>query len=234
MFIDGPGIVRPSTANAGLVNRPILDVAASPSFASDGTLVLATLQDGVLVSRDGGLTWMSTLDDPSLGPVTAVRLSPDFAQDGIAGGIAGGQVIWSADSGRSWVRIGGLTDDAAASLLEFSPDFAADGQVAIGRLDGLLYLSHDRGQTWRSVWTGIDCSDVLALAYSPHFGEDRSMVAALGDAHRLVAIRSSDAGETWMALGRIRRRPGLGLAGRSAYIQTRSRTCAFWPPATES
>ncbi len=186
------------TANAGLVNRPILDVAASPSFASDGTLVLATLQDGVMVSRDGGLTWMWTLDDPGLGPVTAVRLSPDFAQDGIAGGIAGGQVIWSADSGRSWVRIGGLTDDAAASLLEFSPEFAADGQVAVGRLDGLLYLSHDRGQTWRSVWTGIDGSDVLALAYSPHFGEDRSMVAALGDAHRLVAIRSSDAGETWM------------------------------------
>ena len=185
-------------ANAGLVNRPILDLAVSPSFATDETLLLGTLQDGVLVSRDGGSAWTSTLDDRGLGPVTAVRTSPDFAQDGIAGGIAGGQVIWSADSGRSWVRIGGLTDDAAASLLEFSPEFAADGQVAVGRLDGLLYLSHDRGQTWRSVWTGIDGSDVLALAYSPHFGEDRSMVTALGDAHRLVAIRSSDAGETWM------------------------------------
>lgn len=200
---DRGGVYRTTEAgaaiasNTGLVNQPILDVTASSSFASDGTLVLGTLQGGVSVSRDGGLTWTPTLDDPGLGPVTAVRLSPDFAQDQIAGGVAGGQVIWSADGARSWVRIGGLTDDAAASLLEFSPQFATDGQIAVGRQNGLLYLSDDRGQTWRSVWTGIDGSEVLALAYSPHFGEDRSMVAALGDMDRLVVIRSSDAGETW-------------------------------------
>ena len=200
---DRDGVYRRSAdgstvaANSGLVNQPILDVAASPSFASDGTLVLGTLPGGVSVTHDGGSTWTPTLDDPGLGPVTAVRLSPDFAKDQIAGGVAGGQVIWSADGARSWVRIGGLTDDAAASLLEFSPQFAADGQIAVGGQNGLLYLSHDRGQTWRSVWTGIDGSEVLALAYSPHFGEDRLMVAALGDASRLVVIRSGDAGETW-------------------------------------
>lgn len=185
------------TMNAGLVNRPILDLVASPSFAADGTLALGTLQDGVLVSRDSGSTWQSTLDAPGLGPVTAVRLSPDYARDAIAGGIAGGQVIWSADGARSWARMGGLSADAAANLLEFSPEFARDGQAVVGGREGTLHLSHDRGETWRSVWTGLDGSDVLALAYSPKFGKDRAMVAAGGDAHRLVVIRSSDAGETW-------------------------------------
>lgn len=191
---DGP----PAAANDGLVNRPVLDLAVSRSLAGEGTIVLGTLQDGVLVSRDDGANWSTTLDDPGLGPVTAVRLSPDFPQDGIAGGIAGGQIIWSADGARSWVRVGGLTDDSAANLLEFSPDFASDGQVTVGAQDGMLLLSHDRGDTWRSVWTGLDGSEVLALAYSPHFSQDRAMVAALGDPQRLVVIRSGDAGETWM------------------------------------
>ena len=191
---DGP----PAAKNAGLVNRPILDLAESRSIDGDNTLVLGTLQDGVLVSRDGGLNWSTTLDDPGLGPITAVRLSPGFARDGIAGGIAGGQIIWSADGARSWVRVGGLTDDSAANLLEFSPDFAADGHVTVGAQDGMLLQSHDHGDTWRSVWTGLDGSEVLALAYSPHFGQDRAMVAAAGDAQRLVVIRSSDAGESWM------------------------------------
>ncbi|MYD94447.1 MAG: hypothetical protein F4Y02_12320 [Chloroflexi bacterium] len=185
-------------ANNGLVNRPILDLAVSRSIDGDETLVLGTLQDGVRVSPDGGANWITTLDDPGLGPVTSVRLSPAFARDGIAGGIAGGQVLWSADGGRSWVRMGGLTNDSAATVLEFSPDFASDGHIAVGAQDGMLLLSHDCGDTWRSVWTGLDGSEVLALAYSPHFGEDRAMVAAVGDAQRLVVIRSGDAGQTWM------------------------------------
>ena len=200
---DRSGVYRqagnrpPVGANAGLVNRPILDLAASPSFGADGTLVLATLQDGVLVSNDGGSTWASTLNDPGLGPVSAIRLSPNFASDGIAGGVASGQVLWSVDSARSWVRIGSLTAESAAILVEFSPDFAADGHVTVGGQDGLLHLSHDCGETWRSVWTGLDRSDLLALAYSPHFGQDRAMVAAAGDSERLVVIRTNDAGETW-------------------------------------
>ena len=197
------GVVRctgdetPAAANAGLVSRPILDIAISPAFAKDGTMVLGTLQDGVLVSRDDGATWTTTLDDPGLGPVTAIRLSPDFDCDGIAGGIAGGHVVWSVDGARSWVRMGGLTAASAANVLEFSPVFGADGHMAIGGQHGMLYLSDDHGETWRAIWSGLDGSDFLALAYSPNFGQDRAMVAAAGDAQRLVVIRSNDGGDTW-------------------------------------
>ena len=189
---------KPTAANDGLVNRPILDLSVSQSTANGCTIVLGTMQDGVLVSADGGLNWSTTLDDPGLGPVTSMRLSPRFVQDGIAGGVAGGQILWSDDGAQSWVRIGGLTDESAANLLEFSPDFASDGQITLGAQDGMLHLSQDGGDTWRSIWTGLDGSEVLALAYSPKFGRDRAMVAAVGDARRLVVIRSSDAGETWM------------------------------------
>jgi photosystem II stability/assembly factor-like uncharacterized protein len=193
----GTGSSSLAAFNGGLVNRPILDLAASPAFAEDKTLLLGTLQDGVLISRDGGESWTSALDEPGLGPVTAIRLSPAVASDGVSGGIAGGQVVWSDDGARSWVRLGDLTTDSAANVLEFSPDFGTDGQAVVGGEDGMLYLSADRGDSWRAVWTGIDSSDVLALAYSPNFAQDRAMVAALGDAHRLVVIRSSDVGETW-------------------------------------
>ena len=187
----------PVSANAGLVSRPILDLAVSPAFTRDETLVLGTLHDGVLVSRDSGATWTTTLDDPGLGPVTAVRLSPSFASDGIAGGVAGGQVIWSTDRAQSWVRMGGVTADSAANVVEFSPDFESDGHMTVGGQNGMLYVSDDRSETWRAVWSGLDGSDFLALAYSPHFGRDRAMVAAAGDAQRLMVIRSNDAGDTW-------------------------------------
>ncbi|MCY3748488.1 MAG: hypothetical protein OXG64_04250 [Chloroflexi bacterium] len=200
---DRGGIYRqaanglPVAANAGLTNRPILDLAASAARTEDGTLLLGTLQDGVVVSRDCGATWASSLDDPGLGPVTAVRLSPDFGRRGIAGAIAGGQIVWSVDGARSWVQMSGLTDDSAANVLEFSPGFASDEHVSVGGQDGMLYLSQDRGETWRSVWSGLDGSEFLALAYSPHFRQDHAMVAAAGDEQRLVVIRTSDAGETW-------------------------------------
>ena len=185
-----------AAANAGLVSRPILDLDAS-SFADDGTLVVGTLQDGVLVSRDGGSTWTSTLDERGLSPATTVRLSPDFPRDGIAGAIAGGQVVWTDDAVASWVRLSGLTANGAASLLEFSPDFAADGHVVVGGLDGLLHISRDRGETWQPVSARPAGGTFLSLAFSPNFGRDRSMVAVVGDENRLVVLRSGDAGESW-------------------------------------
>ena len=184
-------------ANTGLVNRPILDLAASPAFAADGTLLLGTLKDGVLVSRDGGATWEPGAGDFSMAPVTAVRLSPDFANDGTAGVIAGGDVVWSVDGARSWKRLVGLAADGAASLLEFSPEFAKDGHVVVGGAGSPPQISQDRGRSWRSLGTGLPGGDLLALGFSPQFGRDRAMVAAVGDAARFVVAQSKDAGESW-------------------------------------
>ena len=128
-----------------------------------------------------------------------MRLSPHFVQDGIAGGVAGGQILWSNDGAQSWVRMGGLTDESAANLLEFSPDFASDGQITVGAQDGMLHLSQDGGDTV-AIDLGRDSTAAKSWRWPIRRSSagTRAMVAAVGDAQRLVVIRSSDAGETWM------------------------------------
>ena len=62
------------------------DVAASPAYASDGTLFAAG-QSGVYQTTDRGTTWRVALPLPAHGDhaqATHVRISPGYAADGTA------------------------------------------------------------------------------------------------------------------------------------------------------
>ena len=163
-------------------------------------MVLGTLQDGVLVSRDDGATWTTTLDDPGLGPVTAMQALAKL-RTAMASPVESraATIVWSTGQApSSWVRIGGRNGSFGPPTCWNS--HRSSEPMAIWRSGdsmGCCTFQDDHGETWRAVWSGLDGSDFLALAYSPNFGQDRAMAAAAGDAQRLVVIRSNDAGDTW-------------------------------------
>lgn len=106
--------------------------------AVDPNLWLAGTEDnGVLLSKDGGASWLHLTDFP--GPVFAGALSPHDPDLMAAGGYKTGLLL-STDGGNHWERV---TDDAlSVQSLAFDPD--TPGRVWAGIIeDGLFYLDTD-------------------------------------------------------------------------------------------
>lgn len=124
-----------------------------------------------------------------------------------------------------WTRTGG----AAPALLPHeraviggsviairpSPAFADDGMV-LAMVDGALYRSTDRGQSWVRLRGGLpeigSYIYTLDAVFSPAFAEDQTIFfsATLGDSHGEGVYRSTDGGQTW-------RLASQGLLDRRVY-----------------
>jgi hypothetical protein len=79
-------------------------------------------------------------------------------------------------------------------VVAVSPDFVTDQQVFAGVAGGIL-RSEDGGRTWSAVFTGAPPPLVLALALSPNFSMDGTILA--GTAEDGV-LRSTDQGASWV------------------------------------
>lgn len=190
----------------GAVMTPtvVLDVEASPGYASDHTLFAAT-RSGLFRSADAGLHWQLLPGLPSAGDhsyFSHVRLSPDYAADGVIIAAyadtqtSAGTLYRSIDFGDSWQPLATFTQTVSA--LALSPNFAADDTLfAITGFDTYLRKSTDGGQSWqRYRFEPEEFFDGFALAVSPNYAADQMLFATgFGPVHR-----SSDGGVTWSAL----------------------------------
>jgi hypothetical protein len=189
---------------AAMTPAVVLDVEASPGYASDHTLFAAT-RSGLFRSTDEGLHWQLLPGLPPAGDHTYfshIRLSPDYTTDGVI--IAAyadtqtstGTLYRSSDFGASWQPLTTFTQTVSA--LALSPNFAADDTLfAITGFDTYLRKSTDGGQSWqRYRFEPEEFFDGFALAVSPNYATDQTLFATgFGPVHR-----SSDGGVTWLAL----------------------------------
>lgn len=168
-------------------------VAISPGFESDRT-VFAGTQGGILRSVDSSESWMSTLL-PSPPPlVSAIVVSPNFAQDGIllVGTMEDG-VFRSADRGSHLYRWNfGLLDLSVFSMV-ISPSFADDETLFVGTETG-IFRSTNGGRAWREVNLPTEFAPVLSLAISPDYANDGTLLAGT---ESCGLFRSRDRGSTW-------------------------------------
>ena len=132
----------------------LLDLALSPAFATDRTLLVATGQ-GLKRSTDGGASW--TQAGWAGAPVQRVTFSPAYAQDrtlavalqdGIYSATHPGGTFFSADNGATW-----RPADIArmpVKTIALSPAFAEDQKVwaASGTGNWKAYRSANGGETW--------------------------------------------------------------------------------------
>ncbi|HHO50863.1 MAG TPA: hypothetical protein ENK18_08300, partial [Deltaproteobacteria bacterium] len=122
---------------AGLTNASeYVSFQLSPRFHLDGVAMMATLNEGVFVSTDGGASWAATLTDRNLdlGVVGHDGTDPVFLVHELSG------PLWRSDDlGVSWVEVTAPPDVAALAAFE--------GYVALGN-SNVVYSSTDAGLTW--------------------------------------------------------------------------------------
>jgi len=151
--------------------------------------------------------------------ITKLYPSPDFGRDQTLFAIGGGRVYRSRDGGATWEHLrGGLPDSPGllrtSVTLALSPNFGRDQTLFAAMYQGDwlglgVYRSQDGGDTWESVWNGLQALRVRHLVVSPRFAED-GRVAAYAR-YQFVGKRfeggeilylSSNRGDSWTEAGR--------------------------------
>lgn len=164
-------------------------LAVSPDYSRDGTVLAATIEDGVLRSADRGVSWAAwnfgLLD---LG-VLSLALSPAFGEDETAfAGVQTG-LFRSTNGGRAWRETGFPGDCAPVLSLAISPNFTTDGVVLAGTEEHGLYRSLNGGDSWTQVGGGVVEGAVNAILLAPPLA-----LVLLDDA----VFVSNDDGDTWV------------------------------------
>ncbi|MCY3912154.1 MAG: hypothetical protein OXG43_02775 [Chloroflexi bacterium] len=192
--------------------NPVQAIVVAPT-PGDSALFVGTEGAGLWRSIDGdALHRLETIDADS--SVNAIAVSADFSADAtlmIATTQRG--LMRSHDRGDSWQPLAGAAD--ANSVLALTSCASPDGQVWLAGLHerGVL-RSANGGGSWEPSNVGLSSRPVLALALSPRFASDGTLL--VGTAAEGV-LRSTDGGATWS-------RASDGLEAPSVTSLTFSRT----------
>jgi photosystem II stability/assembly factor-like uncharacterized protein len=165
----------------------------SPNFTYDGTLLAATMEDGVFRSADRGSHWypwnFGLLDLNIL----SMAISRDFADDEtIFVGTESG-IFRSTNGGRAWREVNFPPEFAPVLSLALSPDYAHDGTLFAGTESNGLFRSDDRGRTWARLGEDAVGDAVNGIVLSPEFPAKPDVLVMLNDA----LFVSRDGGRSW-------------------------------------
>jgi len=140
--IAGQGLFRSSDGGQSfsLVSRDVGPGVMALAVTPDGRLLAGEMQQGLMISADGGRSWQLGLEASLMG----LALNPDDPERVLA---TGPGVLISTDGGDNWRQ--GLELDYGAGPVAWSP---SDPNVAytVG-FDRTLYRTKDGGETWQPV-----------------------------------------------------------------------------------
>ena len=196
------GGVSWNSVNAGIPNISVL--AVSPNYASDQT-IYAGRGGGVYKSTNGGASWTAVNTGISNLNIGSLAVSPNYAADQtIYAGSSGGGVFKSTNGGTNWTAVNtGITGYGLyIQALAVSPNYASDetvyaGSVNVGYGGGGVYKSANGGASWTAVNTGINSTNIYALAVSPNYATDQTVYAGSFGAG---VYKSTNGGASWTAV----------------------------------
>jgi hypothetical protein len=143
-------------------------------------------------SQDSGSTWGHLQGGlrGTCGRVSAVAISPNYANDkAVLAGVVGMGIFKSSDGGQWWQPSSAGIPDMVIFQILFSPDFEHD-QTVYARTFWALYRSTDGGASWQSLDTDLDCVDI-----SPRFEQDQTLIGIAPSGNTVLI--SQDRGDTW-------------------------------------
>jgi hypothetical protein len=168
-------------------------LVVSPHYANDGTVLAATVEDGVFRSGDRGSQWESWNFGLLDLDVYSLAISPAFGEDETLYVGTETGIFRSTNGGRAWREVGFNTDLAPVLSLVLSPGYAQDECLYAGTASNGLYRSGDRGRTWERVGADVLSEDVNVVLLSPAYPAVRSLRVMRADA----LLVSRDGGLTW-------------------------------------
>ena len=193
---------------------PVTGFAISPDFAQSGIIFAVSESEGVLRSTDWGTNWAPYNNQLANHAPTALKLSAQYADNGISVVATAGGGIHESVAFGPWQRLTPPNSpvDHAFSLA-LSPGYPEDGTIFAGTYDGIL-RSTDRGVTWmlttgkeiyddrrtepwlvKGHWTRIAWPDCINMGYSK--ADDVGAAISLnftGLGARVIGTRGPDHG----------------------------------------
>lgn len=176
-------------------------LAVSPGFVDDRTVFAGTRQGSLYRSVAGGDpgTWELIAELPER--IRSIATGPDFPADPtvVVGGTT--MVFSSDDGGDSWAesRFAAADGTSGHSLsgpgvqVAVSPELTTDRTV-LAAVGPALHVSHDGAETWAPI-DGLGAgSQVEAVAFSPEYGRDGTILVSV---RGVGLLRSDDRGTTF-------------------------------------
>jgi len=221
--------IRAASYEFNPVNGPyggsIRSIAVSPSFTDDGRVAVGT-SNGLYVSRDRGATFgviRNGLQSHSQS-ITGTAYSPDFARDRVLL-VATEDGLYRSDDGGSRFDYSnkGLGGDGYVTAVMPSPTVGSDGTVFVSTYLSGSWKSIDNGHTWSPCSPQIKDQNVVAMAASPAFRTDGTLLFGLESADGVVgAWMSKDGGVTAQPLPLDSENTGNALAFSPSFATDRT------------
>lgn len=138
--------------------------------------------------------WVLSSNGMNGGTVTALAVSPDFANDQtLLAGTSEGGVFKSTDGGAQWKAVNMGLGNTQIKALVYSPAYAADKTVFIGGLHLGIQKSANGGESWD--WLGnVSWGHSYCLGISPHYAADSTFFGCIND---VGIYRTTNGGSTW-------------------------------------
>jgi photosystem II stability/assembly factor-like uncharacterized protein len=145
--------------NEGIKDKIIEDIVISPDYAQNLTVYAITWHDGMYVSQDGGKSWTKMSEGLTKDKQADDYKVPHFMDLKVVedtmflGGFNG--LFKTTDSGKQWQEIETLAR-ATVIAMAVSPNYAQDGTVVIANYVGNIFISRDKGETWKPINRGLE------------------------------------------------------------------------------
>jgi photosystem II stability/assembly factor-like uncharacterized protein len=185
----------------GLEGNLIRSLTMSPGFDQ----LLCGSDAGVFQSVDAGDTWRKV--SYTIGRLDTQAVAIAASDDLFA---AAGEYVYRFRDGGSVSSRTQVQGAGTFRCLSASPNYANDGLLFVGTectppsygTSGGIWVSVNRGMSWQQVQAGLPvCANVNAIAFSPDFGNDRTVFAGISPFRGGPGgvYKSTDAGATWHA-----------------------------------
>jgi photosystem II stability/assembly factor-like uncharacterized protein len=116
---------------------PVLCLAVSPDFATDGVIFAGTETCGLFRSDDRGQTWHRVGEDAIADTVNGVVLSPEFPSTPDILAVLGAALLVSRDGGQSWAEWKASLDCELGITSALAPlGLAPDSPLLVGLAGG--------------------------------------------------------------------------------------------------
>ncbi|MGI8485659.1 MAG: WD40/YVTN/BNR-like repeat-containing protein, partial [Thermomicrobiales bacterium] len=156
-----------------------VDAIGLPRQGNGKAILLAsTIEKGLLVSDDGGVTWNDANAGLNYDPIVALAFSPLYARDETIFLATDSDIFRSRNGGKAWRRLELDVLPQSIQCLSISMRGSDKPILFVGSAGDGLWSSHDMGTTWKEQ---IAKEEIRNISVTNVPGDDGGMIVVTGD-----------------------------------------------------